>query len=45
MSFVNNVQVADGVREVVLKAGDIRARADQRGGGYGDPYDRTRNRF
>jgi N-methylhydantoinase B len=38
--FVNNVQVAGGVRELVLKAGDIVRVQTNAGGGYGEPYER-----
>ncbi|MGH7865174.1 MAG: hydantoinase B/oxoprolinase family protein, partial [Candidatus Binataceae bacterium] len=38
--FVNGVQVADGVREVSLKAGDIVRVQTNAGGGFGDPLER-----
>ena len=38
--FVNGVQVANGVREVSLKAGDIVRVQTNAGGGFGDPYER-----
>lgn len=38
--FVNNVQVADGVREVLLKPGDIVRVQTNAGGGFGDPFER-----
>jgi N-methylhydantoinase B len=38
--FVNGVEVADGVREVSLKAGDIVRVQTNAGGGFGNPYER-----
>lgn len=38
--FVNGVQVADGVREVSLKPGDIVRVQTNAGGGFGDPFER-----
>ncbi|MBM4264681.1 MAG: hydantoinase B/oxoprolinase family protein [Deltaproteobacteria bacterium] len=38
--FVNNVQVADGVREVFLKPGDVVRVQTNAGGGFGDPFER-----
>lgn len=39
--FVNGVQVADGVREVSLKPGDIVRVQTNAGGGFGDPFERA----
>jgi N-methylhydantoinase B len=38
--FVNGVAVADGVREVFLKAGDVVRVQTNAGGGFGDPFER-----
>jgi N-methylhydantoinase B len=38
--FLNGVAVADGVREVFLKAGDVVRVQTNAGGGFGDPFER-----
>jgi N-methylhydantoinase B len=38
--FVNGIQVADGVREVSLKPGDVVRVQTNAGGGFGDPFER-----
>jgi N-methylhydantoinase B len=38
--FLNGVQVADGVREVMLKPGDVVRVQTNAGGGFGDPLER-----
>jgi N-methylhydantoinase B len=38
--FLNGTSVADGVREVALKPGDIVRVQTNAGGGFGDPFER-----
>ena len=38
--FVNGVEVADGTREIALKAGDVVQVHTNAGGGYGNPFTR-----
>ncbi len=38
--FLNGVQVADGVREINLKSGDVVRVQTNAGGGFGDPFER-----
>jgi N-methylhydantoinase B len=42
--FLNGVQVADGVREVNLKSGDVVRVQTNAGGGFGDPFERDPER-